>query len=373
MSKVLIPLVDLTANYYTIQGQINRAVHSVVQSGMYIQGKQVERFEEKFAKFCDTKYCLGVASGTDALHLSLLALGIQKDDEVIVPANTFIASLYAVLYAGGIPVLVDVDEKTACMNVSELAKKITSKTKVIMPVHLYGKPADMYSIKKIAKKYRLKILEDACQAHGALYYGKKIGSIGDIAAFSFYPGKNLGAYGDAGAITTNSNSLMKKVKLLREYGSSKKYYFDMIGFNSRLDAIQAAILEVKLKHLNTWNKKRQRAARYYQQKLSQELPFIKTFKDDSSAASVFHLFVIMTTQRDQLQKYLLDKGIQTVIHYPIPIHLQEAVRFLGNEKGSYPVSEKLAETILSLPLYPEITREQQDYVIKAIKEFYLHD
>jgi dTDP-4-amino-4,6-dideoxygalactose transaminase len=298
---------------------------------------------------------------------------VKKGDEVIVPANTFIASVYAILYAGALPVIVDVDENTSSIDVLQVEKKITSKTKVIMPVHLYGKPADMASLKKIAKQKGIAILEDACQAHGAMYHEKKTGSLGDIAAFSFYPGKNLGAYGDAGAITTNSASLMKKIKSLREYGAKKKYYFDQIGYNSRLDALQASILRVKLRHLDVWNKKRQRAVAYYQKNLLQDLPFIKTFTEDPNAKSVYHLFVIQVPQRDVLQKYLLEYGIQTGIHYPVPVHLQKSLDFLGYTKNSFPIAEKLASSILSLPLYPEITKDQQDWVIEKIRDFYLHD
>jgi len=374
MNKNQIPLVDLPQNYRSIQSEIDRKVLEVIASGAYIQSKYVVSFEEKFAKFCQNKFCIGVASGTDALHLGLLALDVKSGDEVIVPANTFIASVYAILYTGATPVLVDVDEKTANIDIVDLERKITSKTKVIMPVHLFGKPSEMKTIVKIAKKNNLKIVEDACQAHGAYYNDQKVGSIGDLAAFSFYPGKNLGAYGDAGAITTNSVRLMNKIKLLREYGTSKKYVFDIIGFNSRMDAIQAAILEVKLKHLNSWNKKRQQAARYYTKLLKEiDVPFIKVFEDLQKAASVYHLFVINVPQRNQLQKYLLDNGIQTGIHYPVPVHLQKSLEFLRHQVGDFPVSEKLAQQILSLPLFPEITKEQQDWIVKKIKDFYLND
>ncbi len=374
MNKNQIPLVDLPQNYRSIQSEIDQKVLEVIASGAYIQSKYVVSFEEKFAKFCQAKFCIGVASGTDALHLGLLALDVKSGDEVIVPANTFIASVYAILYTGAKPVMVDVDEKTANIDIVDLKRKITSKTKVIMPVHLYGKPSEMSEIGKIAKKNNLKIIEDACQAHGAFYKDQKIGSIGDLAAFSFYPGKNLGAYGDAGAITTNSVRLMKKIKLLREYGTSKKYVFDIIGFNSRMDAIQAAVLEVKLKHINLWNKKRQQAARYYKKLLKEiDVPFIKVFEDDQKAASVYHLFVISVPQRNKLQKYLLDYGIQTGIHYPVPVHLQKSLKFLGYQSGDFPVSEKLAQQILSLPLFPEISKEQQDWIVKKIKDFYLND
>ncbi len=374
MNKMQIPLVDLPQNYRSIKSEIDRKVLEVVASGAYIQGKYIASFEDKFAQFCQTKYSVGVASGTDALHLGLLALGVKSGDEVIVPANTFIASVYAILYTGATPVVVDVDEKTANIDCVDLQRKITSKTKVIMSVHLFGKPADMKTIVKIAKKNNLKIIEDACQAHGAYYNFQKVGSIGDLAAFSFYPGKNLGAYGDAGAITTNSSRLMKKIKLLREYGASKKYYFDVIGFNSRMDAVQAAILEIKLKYLNSWNKKRQQAAKYYQKLIRKiDVPFIKTFDDDPQSASVYHLFVICTPQRNQLQKYLLDFGIQTGIHYPVPIHQQKALKYLGYKSGDFPVSEKLAQQIISLPLFPEITKEQQELIVKKIKDFYIND
>ena len=370
MNKIIIPLVDLKANYQSIKSEIDRKINEVISSGSFIQGKYVESFEEKFAKFCDAKYCIGVGSGTEALHLSLMAMGVGKDDEVIVPVNTFVATAYAALYVGAKPVLVDVDEYTSNIDVFQLEQKITKKTKLIIPVHLYGQCAQMDAIKKIARKYKLLVLEDACQAHGAEFNGERAGSIGDMATFSFYPGKNLGAYGDGGAITTNSKVLMQKIKKLREYGSVKKYFFQSLGFNSRLDALQAAILEVKLKHLDSWNRKRQKAAAYYDKKISQELGFIKPVKNLPNATSVYHLYVIQTAKRDKLLSYLAANAVYAGIHYPLPLHLQESLKQLGYKKGDFPVAERLSQEILSLPIYPEITTSLQDQVIRYLKEFY---
>lgn len=351
---------------------MDSAINKVLASGNFIKGTTLDKFEKEFAKFIGVKYCIGVASGTDALHLSLLALNIGKGDEVILPVNTFIATVYAILYTGAKPVFVDIKEQTYNIDVNAIENKLTKKTKVILPVHLYGQPAEMDKIINLSKKYNLAIIEDACQAHGAKYNGKLVGSIGDFASFSFYPAKNLGAYGDGGAITTNSAILAKRLQRLREYGAVNKYTYKEIGLNSRLDTLQAAILLVKLKHLNTWNKKRSALANYYTKKISQHLPFIKTPFINHDSTSAHHLYVIRTSRRNQLAKYLLSKNIQVGIHYPLPLHLQKSLYFLNYKKGSFPVAESVCSEILSLPLYPELTQSEQDYTINSIINFFKH-
>ena len=365
-----IPLVDLKKQYEFLSKDIDHSIKDVCQSASFIKGPQLEKFEKNFAKFIGTKYCIGVASGTDALYIALRALRIGTGDEVILPVNTFIATAYAVLYTGAKPVLVDIDPKTYNINPELIESKITKKTKVIIPVHLYGQPAQMDKILNIAKKYKLYCLEDACQSHGASFKNKKTGTFGQISAFSFYPGKNLGAYGDGGAITTNSPNLAKIVYRLREYGSKTKYKHEHIGYNSRLDGIQAAILDVKLKHLNEWNENRRGLADYYTKRLNEALPFIITPFIKNNSTSVFHLYVIRTPRRSGLTKHLLLKGIQTGIHYPIPLYKQKSLEFLNYRDTDFPVVNSQSKEILSLPLYPELTQNQQDYIIDSMKSFF---
>ncbi len=364
-----IPLVDLKKQHDSLHQEIEASLKLVMTSASFIKGPTLEQFEENFAKFIGIKHCIGVASGTDALHLSLLALGVGKGDEIILPANTFIATAYAVLYTGAKPILVDIDPNSYNLDPHLLRGKITQNTKAIIPVHLYGQIADMDRIKSIADKHNLYVIEDACQAHGAKYKGKNAGTFGDLAAFSFYPGKNLGAYGDGGAVTTNSTKLAKTLKKLREYGGISKYRYDTIGLNSRLDAIQAAILQIKLKYLEQWNNNRVKLANYYNKRFNREIPFIKVPYVNSFSTSVYHLYVIRTPKRNQLAEYLSSQGIQTGIHYPIPLHLQKSLQHLGYKKGDFPVTESLGREILSLPIYPELTLNQQNYIIDSIKEF----
>lgn len=365
-----VPFLDLTIQYKLLQKELDASFANVFSKGQFIKGPSLDKFEYEFAKYLGVKYCIGVASGTDALYLSLLALGVGKGDEVILPANTFIASAYAVLYTGAKPVFVDVSSETYNIDVHLIEKVITRKTKAIMPVHLFGQPVEMAAIRKIAQKHNLCVIEDACQSHGATYKNKHTGSLGNIAAFSFYPGKNLGAYGDAGAITTNSKKLAQEVKKLREYGGLSKYKYDKIGFNSRLDTLQTAVLLAKLQHLDEWNNKRYEIALYYTTRLTKEMPFIVTPYVHEDAVSVFHLYVIQAPKRKTLMKYLETRGIKTMIHYPIPLHLQKSLQFLGYKKGDFPVTENLSRRIVSLPMFPELTRKQQDYVIDTMKEFY---
>lgn len=365
-----IPLVDLKTQYKYLKKKINKSFNKTCQLSAFIKGPILEEFERDFANFIGTKFCAGVASGTDALYIGLTALGIGKDDEVILPVNTFISTAYSIIYTGAKPVFIDIDPLTQNINVEEIEKRINKRTRAIIPVHLYGQPAEMNKIMQLAKKYNFSILEDCAQAHGATYHKKNVGTFGEIGAFSFYPGKNLGAYGDGGAITTNSSKLIKLIKEIREYGSAKKYYYRRIGINSRLDTLQAAILQIKLKSLDKWNKKRQKAASYYNKIIKGRLPFIKTPVINKHLTSVFHLYVIQAPKRDKLIKYLASKGIECGIHYPVPLHLQKSLNYLGYRKGDFPIAEKLSKEILSLPIYPELTFKQQDFIIGSIKKFF---
>lgn len=369
MAKRSIPLVNLKAQYQCIKKDIDKAVLETIESTQYILGSDVEKFEKGFARFCQTKYCVGVASGTEALHIALFAMNIKPGDEVIVPVNTFIATALAVSFIGANPVFVDIDPRTYNLDLNQVEVKINKKTKVIIPVHLYGQPVDINNLIKIAKKHRLLVLEDACQAHGSLYKKRSVGGFGQAAAFSFYPGKNLGAYGDGGAITTNSKRLYQKMRKIREYGSSRKYYHDELGFNSRLDTIQAAVLRVKLRKLRAWNKNRRQIARWYNQ-LLKPLDFIEIPFEPSHVQGNYHLYVVQVPQRDKLLEYLKKNNIFAGIHYPLPIHLQKAYKFLGYKKGDFPIAEKIANKIISLPIYPEMTKDQVKRVVDRIGKFY---
>jgi dTDP-4-amino-4,6-dideoxygalactose transaminase len=364
-----IPFVDLKRSQAGISEEINSAMQKVMNQGDFILGKDVELLENEFAAYCGGKHAVAVSSGTEALRLALMAAGIGDCDEVIVPANTFIATALAVSYTGARPVLVDADENTFNIDITNIEKAVTNKTKAIMPVHLYGNPAAMDSILEIAGKHNLLIIEDACQAHGACYNGKRAGSFGLAAGFSFYPAKNLGAFGDGGIVTTDSSEIYNKILLLRNYGSKKKYEHDIIGFNSRLDTLQAAVLRVKLKSLDKWNDSRRMAAAAYRRQLAGVKGIILPPEDASGGKQVYHLFVIRTAKREALKEYLKTKGIDTGIHYPIPIHLCKAYEDLDINAGSLKVTEKLANEILSLPMFPGLTTEEIDYVTGSIKEF----
>jgi len=363
-----IQLVDLQRQYKRYKKEIDGAVQRVLNSGRFILGEEVENFEREFADFCGAKYCVAVASGTDALFLSLKALGVGPGDEVITAPNSFIATALSVSMTGAKPVFVDIDPETFNIDPEKIEDKITSRTKAIIPVHLFGRPADMEPIKKIAQRHNLKILEDACQAHGARYNKKRVGTFGDLAAFSFNPPKNLGCGGDGGAVITNNGSLAKKVLLYREYGSQKKYHHLIKGFNSRLDAMQAAILRTKLKHLEEWNEARRKNALLYNELLSDQP--IKIPVIPAKTQSVFHQYVIRTKQRDLLIKYLNGKQIATGIHYPVPIHLQPAYFELGHKKGDFPMSEKAAKEIISLPVFPGLTESEIKYISQNIINFF---
>lgn len=363
---MLIPFLDLKAPYLELKEELDNAYHRVMNSGWYLLGQELEAFESEFASYCEAKYCVGIANGLEALHLILKAMDIGQGDEVIVPANTYIASWLAVSYAGAKPVPVEPDEKTYNIDPSKIEAAITTKTKAIMPVHLYGQPADMDAINQIANKYNLKVIEDAAQSHGALYKGKRVGGISDAAGFSFYPGKNLGAFGDGGAVVTNDLKLAETVKMLRNYGSSVKYHHQIKGYNSRLDEIQAAWLRVKLSKLDEWNQRRQRIATTYMQSLN-DLPDLTLPCVPEWAEPVWHLFVIRHSHRNILQKRLTEAGVATLIHYPIPPHLQSAYAEMCSQPGSFMIGEKLADQVLSIPIGPHLSDESLHIVISQLR------
>jgi dTDP-4-amino-4,6-dideoxygalactose transaminase len=362
-----VPLVDLQAQLAEIEDEINQAIARVLRRGDFILGQEVRQFEEEFAAYCEAKYAVGVDSGTSALELLLRAFDIGPGDEVITAANTFIATVLAISNAGARPVLVDVDPQTYTLDIGAVEQAITARSKAIMPVHLYGQPADMDPILNLAGAHGLVVIEDACQAHGARYKGKRVGSLGHAAAFSFYPAKNLGAYGDAGVVTTNDAAVAQAVKMLRDYGQREKYHHLLRGYNRRLDTLQAAILRVKLRRLDAWNCARREHAEQYRRLLTGSLATLPI--DAPYAESVYHLFVIRCIERDALKAYLHERGIASGIHYPIPVHLQPAYDDLNYGPGSFPISEKCAEQILSLPMYAELTPEQLAHVAGAILRF----
>ncbi|MFZ3071583.1 MAG: DegT/DnrJ/EryC1/StrS family aminotransferase [Anaerolineaceae bacterium] len=360
-----IPFLDLKPTYQELKSELDAAYQRVMESGWYILGEEVERFEQDFAEYCGVQYCIGVGNGLEALHIILRAYEIGPGDEVIVPANTYIATWLAVSYAGATPVPVEPNEHTFNLDANKIEKAITKRTKAILPVHLYGQTAEMDEINEIAFRHGLKVIEDAAQAHGARYKGKKAGSLGHAAGWSFYPGKNLGAFGDAGAITTNDPDLSERVRKLRNYGSKVKYINEYKGFNSRLDPLQAAFLQVKLKHLDEWNLRRTKIAELYLQNLDDleglTLPTIPAW-----ANPCWHVFVIRHPRRDKLSKYLAQDGIGTLIHYPIPPHLQDAYGELGMREGSFPITEAIHQTVLSLPIGPHLNVEDAYKVIDAV-------
>ena len=366
----MIPFVDLKSQYDSIKDKIDEAIQNVLNNTSFIMGEELKKFEEEYALFCDVKYAIGVANGSDALILALKACSIGEGDEVITTPHTFIATAEAISNVGGKIVFVDIDPKTYTIDISKIKEKINERTKAIIPVHLYGQFSDMEPIMELAKKYNLKIIEDAAQAHGAEYKGEKVGSIGDVACFSFYPGKNLGAYGDAGMITTNDGEIAEKVKLLRNHGRiTKKYEHEIEGYSSRLDNLQAAILRVKLKYLNEWNDMRRSNAKKYNELLSNIDGIITPYEADY-AKHVYHLYVIRTEKgRDKLREELKSKGIATGIHYPIPLHLQPAYRYLEFKEGDFPVTEKASQEILSLPMFAELNDEQIEEIVELIKKF----
>ena len=370
MTKTDIPLVDLRAQYRTIKDEIRPAIAAVLEGMQLNLGPNVRAFDEEFAAFCGVKHAIGVGSGTDAIQLAVRALGISAGDEVITVSHTFFATVEAVLYSGARPILVDVDEKTFNMDLVAATQAITPRTKAIMPVHLYGRTVDMKPLLALAKEKGLQIIEDACQSHGAsLDVGGKAGSAGRASAFSFYCSKNLGAYGEAGSITTNDDALATELRSLREHGQSTRYYHPVVGYNARLDEIQAAVLRIKLRKLPEWNARRLAIARRYNDRLAGSGVIVPEIPE--GGRHVFHLYVIRVPEgrRDALRTFLGERGIGTGVHYPVPIHLQEAAGFLGYRQGDLPVTERLANEVLSLPMYAELTDAQVDTVASAVAEF----
>jgi dTDP-4-amino-4,6-dideoxygalactose transaminase len=388
-----IPLVDLVTPHQELEDELVSVFKTALKTAGFIGGPMVEAFEREFAEFCEAQCCVGVGSGTDALRFALMATGVQPGDTVVTVPNTFIATTEAISQAGARSDFVDVDERTYTMDAERLrayletectrdpqtgravSKRTGGPVTALIPVHLYGQMADMDPILELAARYNLVVIEDACQAHGAAYFSKKenrwrkAGSIGHAATFSFYPGKNLGACGEAGAVTTNDETLARHVRMLRDHGQSKKYYHDIEGYNGRLDAIQAGILRVKLQHLSHWNAQRRQNAERYNELLAPMAGSVAIPYQPSWSKPVYHLYVIRTSYRDELQRHLTAAGIGTGIHYPIPIHLQAAYAALGWQRGDFPVSEEIAEQILSLPMFPGLRRGHQDRIVEAVAEF----
>ncbi len=365
----MIPLFDPKAQLNIQRREIDSAINRVLDSGMYILGREVLEFEKEFAQYIGCKYAVGVASGTEALSLALVACGVKPGDKVLLPANSY-PSVFAISAIGAIPKLVDIKLDTYTIDQSKLEKAIDTRTKAIIPVHLYGQSSELDTIIAVAKKYKVPVIEDCAQAHGAEYKKKRVGAFGDLGCFSFYPTKNLGAYGDGGIVTSNKKDIIDKVRLLRMYGEKKRYNSIVIGYNSRLDELQAGILRVKLRHLDKENIKRRKNASFYTTLLKHEKNIVLP-KEVPNNKHVYHLFVISCKKRNRLQQFLKSKGVLTAIHYPRPIHLQKSYSFLGNKKGDFPNTEYSAENVLSLPIFPSLTHEKIRFVCEKIREFYL--
>ena len=373
-----VPFLELITPHIELEQELMDAVKGVLRSGVFVGGRVLEQFESEFAEFCGAKYCVGVSSGTDALRFALMAAGIGRGDVVVTVPNTFVATIEAILQVGATPAFVDIDPQTFNMSVDALREYLQEQSgrsvKAIIPVHLYGQMCDMDPIMTLAQQYDLMVLEDACQAHGAEYFSAKSGrwlkggSIGKAAAFSFYPGKNLGACGEAGAVTTNDPELAQRVRIIRDHGQNKKYHHLIEGYNGRLDALQAAILRIKLPHLKQWNEKRRNVAEIYNELLKGAQ--VKTPIEPRWSQGIYHLYVVRLERRDEVQKYLAQRDIQTGLHYPVPLHLQEAYLNMGYHEGDFPVTEQLAREILSLPMYPQLERAQQTAVADALQQFY---
>jgi dTDP-4-amino-4,6-dideoxygalactose transaminase len=365
---VKVPFLDLKASYLELKEELDEAYRRVMESGQYIMGQECRSFEEEMARFCGVSHCVGVGNGLDALQLILRGFGIGLGDEVIVPANTYIATWLAVSSIGATPVPAEPDERTFNVDPNRIEDAITPKTKAIVAVHLYGQPSDIDLLKEGANHHSLKVIEDAAQAHGATYKGVRVGALGDAAGFSFYPSKNLGAFGDAGAVTTNDPALAERIRVIRNYGSKVKYENEVKGINSRLDELQAAFLRVKLVRLDDWNERRRKVANRYFNGLK-DLPDLLLPGVPAWAEPVWHQFVVQHTRRDALREYLAERGISTMIHYPIPPHLSEAYSNLGLKRGSYPITEGIAAKALSLPIGPHLKQSEQDFVVSSIRNF----
>jgi dTDP-4-amino-4,6-dideoxygalactose transaminase len=360
-----IPLVDLRAQYRAIRAEIDQAIADVIGSTAFAGGPFVERFEGEFAAYCEARHAIGVGSGTEALWLVLMALGVGKGDEVITVPNSFFATAEAISMCGATPVFVDVEERTSTMNAAALESAIGPRTRAVIPVHLYGQTCDMDPINGIARRHGLFVLEDACQAHGARYKGRRAGVLGDAAAFSFYPGKNLGAYGEAGAVVTSDEALARRIRVLRDHGQTERYYHGAVGWNARMDGIQAAVLSAKLRYLEEWNGLRRSHARTYNRLLAGTAEVVTPVEAEGNT-HVYHVYGVHVPERDVVRTRLAQVGVSCGVHYPLPIHLQEAYRGLGFENGSFPVAERLAERELSLPMYPELGEEQLHTVAEAL-------
>jgi dTDP-4-amino-4,6-dideoxygalactose transaminase len=364
--QMKVPFLDLKAHHAPMLEEINRAIQDVIEEGAFAGGPYVAAFESDFAAYCNSRHAIGVGSGTEALWLILLALGVGPGDEVITVPSTFMATAEAITYCGATPVFVDVDESTYTMDPARLGEAVTSKTKAIIPVHLFGQPADMDPILEFARSYGLFVIEDACQAHGAEYNGRKVGTLGDAAAFSFYPGKNLGAFGEAGAIVTNNAELRDKVRILRDHGQSRKYHHAMVGWNCRMDGIQAAVLRIKLRYLERGNQLRRSHAAYYDRALN-GIDGIFAPARAAYACHVYHVYAIRVHGRDEIMRRLAEQGIGCGVHYPVPIHLQKAYCGLGYERGAFPIAERCATEFVSLPMFPELTFAQLEKVVHGVK------
>jgi dTDP-4-amino-4,6-dideoxygalactose transaminase len=360
----MIPFLDLKKQYSSIKPEIDAAVFRILESSQFVLGEEVAGFEKNFATYCGTKHAIAVNTGTSALHLSLLAAGVGPGDEVITVPFTFVASVAAICYTGARPVFVDIDRRSFTMDPAQLEKAITPRTKAILPVHLYGQMADMDPIMEIAKRRGVVVIEDACQAHGAEYQGRRAGSIGATGCFSFYPGKNLGAYGEGGAVVTNDDAVEKKIRMLRDWGQEKRYHHVLKGFNYRMEGFQGAILKVKLRYLEAWTEARRARAREYDSLLAGAPLEAPTQLVDRR--HVYHIYAVRSADRDSLQKQLQAEGVQTGLHYPIPVHLQEAHADLGHKMGDFPESEAAAREVLSLPMFPELTPTQVEQVAAAV-------
>jgi dTDP-4-amino-4,6-dideoxygalactose transaminase len=360
-----IPLLDLKVQYQSIREEVNKSIQNVLDNCNFIMGEDVKKLEEEIAAYCATKFAVGVASGTDALLLALMGLGVEEGDEIITTPFTFIATTEAISKLRAKIVFADIDPETYNIDVKKIEKKITPKTKVILPVHLYGQAADMGPIMQLAKEHNLKVLEDCAQAIGAEYHGKKVGSIGDVGCLSFFPSKNLGCYGDGGMVVTSNSEVAEKVRILRIHGCKVKYYHLLDGYNSRLDTLQAAVLRVKLKYIDTWNEMRRKNAAVYN-KLFASLKNVITPTETQGYKDIFYAYTIRVKNREAVQKNLKEKNIASAIYYPIPLHLQDVYVNLGYKKGDFPVSEQFSDEVISIPMYPELTEEQMRFVVDCI-------
>ncbi len=366
MTTTKVPLLDLVAQYQEIKPEMDAAIQRVLDSGYFILGPEVAAFEGEVAAYLGVAYGIGVASGTDALILALRALNIGPGDEVILPAYTFFATIGAILHVGATPVLVDIDEQTYCIDIEQTHAKVTSATKAIIPVHLYGQAAEMEALTEIADEHNLNIIEDNAQAFGAEYKGRKTGALGNIGCLSFFPSKNLGGYGDGGMVVTDNPELAEKIRMLRAHGWRKKYFPEVLGYNSRLDALQAAVLRVKLNYIDRWNDGRRKVAHTYSKALS-DSPNFKTPYEAPNRKHVYHLYILQMTNRDQVQAQLKEAGIGTSIYYPQPLHLAEPCRELGYTEGDFPITEKASRETLAIPVYPEMSAEQIEYVLEVVR------